>query len=148
MANSQTLLKTKTVKKTETIWYLKKKIERDVTSTNWLDNVISTLQTTGEADALNFVTGNYSIFISLGLDITNMVLTMFTKGKPDIAQMILDAKMSPDQIDIQINVISADMAVSTQQREQFIADLEKFAEALLPVVIKVGMAVATGGLGI
>ena len=71
---------------------------------------------------------------------------MFKKGHSDAAQVILDSQMTEDQIKTQLTVIGADTSTAAAARAQFYADLEKFALALLPVVVKLAAGSVTGGI--
>ena len=119
--------------------------------TVWVDNLLTGLKTNGEAAAFTFVEGNYVLLGGLGLDVAQVVLTLFAKGHTSAAQVILDSRMTMEQINTQLGVITADATTAAAVRQQFYADLEHFALALLPIatslLFKAAVGAATGGIG-
>jgi len=119
---------------------------RGITDTVWLDSMLSSLKTSGEAEAITFVEGNYGILAELGLDITHVVLTLFSKGHTDAAQVVLDSRMNPAQTGVQLGNIGAEATAEEAARKKFYADLEKVGMTLLPIVAQLLLKAATGGI--
>ena len=119
---------------------------RDMLNTVWLDSMLSSLKTSGETEAITFVEGNYGILAELGLDITHAVLALFSKGNTDAAQVVLDSRMNPAQVGIQLDVVGEEASAEEAARQKFYADLEKVGMALLPIVAQLLLKAATGGV--
>lgn len=119
---------------------------RSLTNTVWLDSMLSSLKTSGEAEAITFVEGNYGILAELGLDITHIVLTLFSKGRTDAAQVVLDSRMNPVQIGAQLDNVGAEATAEEAARKKFYADLEKVGMTMLPIVAQLLLKAATGGI--
>ena len=114
----------------------------------WLDSVITGLKQPAAAPALAFVEQNYVTLLALDIDTVTEILTLFKNGEGHAARMQLAVKLTdPDVIIAWEQQNAADCAAATANWDRFVAAAEKFAVDLLPVLIKVGETIATGGLG-
>jgi hypothetical protein len=112
----------------------------------WLDAVVTELKSPNTStELLAFVEGNYTLFDSLGFDTFSEVVNLFKEGQPSQAVLALEAKLGPAEIIQQENKVAADIKTATAAFEQFKSDLESFALALAPVVLKVGIGIVSGG---
>lgn len=114
----------------------------------WLDSVVGELKTTGTLEALAFVECNYPALLNLGLDATNQVLQLFKSGKVDDALLVLEASLGPDDIIAAEQNNAMELAEKVAAWEKFKSELKNFAWSLAPIVAKVAVGAATGGLGI
>jgi len=113
---------------------------------NWLDSIVNNLKTTGSTDLLAFVESNYLPLLNIGFDSTSQALALFNKGDETTAQLILDMEMGPDDLIAMENENAMTLNDATRKWESFKAELKSFALSLAPVLLKVGMSVATGDI--
>jgi hypothetical protein len=114
----------------------------------WLDSVITGLQAPAAAPALSFVEQNYTTLLALDMDTVIQVLGLFKTGQGQVARAALAAKLTdPDVIIAWEQQNAQDCAAATKNWDAFVATAEKVAMDLLPVILKVGETIATGGLG-
>jgi len=97
---------------------------------------------------LAFALSNAGLLQSLGTDTLKTIMDLIDKGQLDEAQKLMDLQMTPDQIIVRENMNAQELAADTARREKFLAELKQFGLALLPVLIKIGIGIATGGTAI
>lgn len=118
-------------------------------SSDFSEKLIAELKKSGaEAQLLAFALGNISLLESLTADTLTTIVDLLKAGDDGGAQLMLDAQMTPDQIIARENMNAEELAADTAKREKFLADLQQFGWAILPVIIKIGAGVASGGLAL
>src|SRR5271157_326142 len=114
----------------------------------WLDGIVTQLKTPGSADAqaLAFVEGNYNTLLPLGLDSITDILTLLQSGQTQQAMITLESRLTdPEVIAAYEQQNSQVCAAREKSIEDIKANIEKFVVTLLPIAVKVGMTIASGG---
>jgi hypothetical protein len=99
-------------------------------------------------EALAFVEANYSLMEELGFDAFSEVVNLYREGQPDQAVLVLEANLGPAEIIQMENKVAGDLKAAIELHEKFKRELQTFALDLVPIVIKVGVAIVSGGIAL
>jgi hypothetical protein len=114
----------------------------------WLTTLADNLKKTGETAGLAFVMGNLGPLGQLGLDATTLILQLFVSGQQEAALVKITEAQTPEQMADANKADADDLNQAVFASDRFKADMEAVAIKLLPVVLQVAEAAATGGLSL
>jgi len=112
----------------------------------WLDAMVTNLRTSGESVGLSFVMGNLGLFGQIGFDICNQACQLFQANRTDEAIALIDSKATEEQIEEEEEQDTDDLKTAVTEWNNFKNELGQVALKLLPAIVQVGEAVASGGL--
>ena len=117
-----------------------------MSSESFVEKLTSELNASGASvELLAFAVSNAALLQNLGADTVAMIMDRLAHNDSAGAHMLLDLQFTPDQIIAREQMNAQEMAADTAMREKFFGELKAFGIALMPVLIKVGISMATGG---
>jgi hypothetical protein len=99
-------------------------------------------------ELISFAMNNAGLIQRLGYDSVTLIIDLLMHDDVPAANILLDLAMTPDEIIARENLNAEELAADTKHREALIAQWKAMGMQLLPILVKVGFSVASGGLAI